>query len=62
MDSVFGWLTPEEEVKQLHKIPNDAQIDWVLADPEARKATFDTKFGAGATARYTAERAKGKSK
>lgn len=61
MESVFDWLVPER-AEQLHKIPNDAQIDWVLADPEARKATFDTKFGAGATARYIAERAKGKSK
>jgi hypothetical protein len=39
--------------------PNQAQINWALADPQNRQAAFDDKFGPGAFARAMAARQTG---
>lgn len=37
--------------EQMAKKPNDAQVEWVAQDPEARQPIFDLEFGRGAYAR-----------
>lgn len=37
--------------EQMAKKPNEAQIEWVTQDPEARQPIFDLEFGRGAYAR-----------
>lgn len=73
MDVVKGLFTPADSSKQPTKgepqaavpgtastpVPNENQINWVIADPGARQADFDAKFGPGSFAKIMAMRGKG---
>jgi hypothetical protein len=50
---MFSWLFGGEKTAEEAPAPtpNQAQIDWVLADPKNRSAVFDQKFGPGTFAK-----------
>lgn len=52
-------LPPPQSSSQSQGTPNQAQINWALADPQNRQSAFDDKFGPGAFARAMAARQTG---